>query len=123
MDPEYVWLRKGEAKGYPSVGADREDENAERKRTSSCVYGANGDAMGRVKSAEKSVPLGSIGVAMQSLGLIWLLSALGFNIPWYSVFPAATMIAGGVLILRAIIHDRKRIKTEAFSDRRNHTRN
>ena len=66
---------------------------------------------------------GTFGVVLQCLGLLWLLSAAGFVIPWYSVFPVTIMIAGGIFIVRAIIRGRERIGRGAFIDGRNHQGN
>ena len=72
---------------------------------------------------ENVVVAGTFGVVLQCLGLLWLLYAVGFVIPWYSVFPVTIMIAGGIFIVRAIIRGRERIGRGAFSDRRNHQGN
>ena len=66
------------------------------------------------KAPEKVIHLGMLGVVLQCLGLLWLLSAAGFTIPWYSIIPMAIMIAGGVFIVKATIHDKYRTEGETF---------
>ena len=94
-------------------------EKAERNP----VTRARGVSHPRTKGITKRfAQAGVLGVVLQCLGLLWLLSAVGFSIPWYSIFPAAIMGAGGVFIIRAIIQDRERIAREVCSDRCDHQR-
>ncbi len=66
------------------------------------------------KAPEKIIHLGMLGVVLQCLGLLWLLSAAGFTIPWYSIIPMAIMIAGGVFIVKATIRDEHRTEGETI---------
>jgi len=120
IDPEYVWLKEegrlstrsfdGEYKGKGNLMELRTGKLFQRR--------------GRIDGGPKRIlPLGSFGVVLQCLGLLWLLNATGFPIPWYSIFPIVIMITGGVFIVRAIIHGREQATMEAFSDRRNDSRN
>jgi hypothetical protein len=120
-DPEYVWLREGKLNAH-SVGIGACIEEGRRNARAKAASVQEEEPAHRRRSGNV-IPIGSIGIVLQSLGLIWLLSAAGLDIPWYSVFPSAAMIAGGVFILRAIIHGRDRIETGASSDRRYHSRN
>jgi len=120
VDPEYEWLKK---EGHLSIqrfgGEDRGKGNVTGLRTGKLFK-----RKGRTDAGpERILAVGSFGVILQCLGLLWLLIATGIPIPWYSIFPVAIMIAGGVFIVRAIIHGREQKIMEAFSDRRYDSRN
>jgi hypothetical protein len=85
--------------------------------------GVRGQSKNRNVNINHAVIAGSFGIALQCTGLIWLLSVLGFPVPWLAILPISMILAGWVFIVRAIIHDRNQIEVEAFSDRRNHSRN
>ena len=120
VDPEYVWLKE---EGHLSIrrfgSEDKGKGNVTELRTRK-LFRSNVRTDG---GPERILAIGSFGVILQCLGLLWLLNATGFTIPWYSIFPVAIMIAGGVFIVRAIIHGRERTTMEAFSDRRYDSRN
>ena len=120
VDPETVWLRKEMGLRSGTRGADLSNVDTQTKRDSV----ANTRNRGRRRFGSLiSMNTGVIGVMFHCMGVVWLLYAVGFQIPWYSVFPLAVMIAGGVFIVRAIIHDADKSKKDASSDRHYHTRN
>ena len=120
VDPEYVWLREERRLGTMEFG----EENIGKRNF--LEHGTKGlhPKNGRIGVDPKQfLAVGSLGVILQCLGLLWLLNATGFPIPWFSIFPVTVMIAGGVFIVRAIIHGREQTIMEAFSDRRYDSRN
>ena len=118
-DPEYVWLRKDALHSDLIMGIDPMTGNAEPKKVAPTEAASHPKTK---RITNRFAQAGVLGVVLQCLGLLWLLSAVGFSIPWYSIFPVATMGAGGVFIIRAIIHGRERIVREAYSDRCDHQR-
>jgi hypothetical protein len=119
VDPEYVWLR--------NEGNHERLKSGKTGNKINDIAGENGVGRGSgrlISSGTRDIAtVGSLGVVLQCAGLLWLLYTAGFAIPWYSVFPVAIMIAGGVFIVRAVIHGRERTGRGAISDRRNHQGN
>ena len=62
------------------------------------------EAAGRVmkRPAVVSWPMLLIGSASAMAGGMWLLSILGFDLPWFSALPMALMIAGSFIIAAAL---------------------
>lgn len=120
IDPEYVWLKEGTASvvefdgsGMRDIGPGQTTASKDRKMTRLRNKSI-------LRSNDRTFHLGVLGASLQCLGLLWLLSAIGFSIPWYSIFPLTIMTVGGVFIVRAIIRDRTEM--EAFNDGRNNSR-
>ena len=120
VDPEYVWLRKEGHLSTRRFGDEYKQKGNPKELRTANLFRSNGRTD---IDPERIQTLGSFGVILQCLGLLWLLNASGFTIPWYSIFPVVIMIAGGVFIVRAIIRGREQIIMEAFSDRRYDSRN
>jgi hypothetical protein len=120
VDPEYVWLKEERRLGKLKFGGDHTEKGNLSEGRTLGLSSKNGRA---VVDQKRVLAAGSFGVILQCLGLLWLLNATGFAIPWFSIFPVTVMIAGGVFIIRAIIHGREQTIMEAFSDRRYDSRN
>ncbi len=72
--------------------------------TFSTYEGGSRRIMARKRTARPPVswPKVLIGTASTMAGGLWLLSILGFSVPWFSVLPMGLMIAGSFIIAAAL---------------------
>jgi hypothetical protein len=44
------------------------------------------------------------GCALLAAGLVWLITPLGFNLPWFSLVPISSVLISGLFIAKALNH-------------------
>lgn len=101
-DPEYAWLREGARIHAPLVGTGMVLTKGVRKTEQAGKITRNEQTrQGPWAVLDRGGSIGILGAFIQVIGLLWLLSVLGFDILWYSVFPLTLVAIGGVFIVRA----------------------